>query len=435
MSKESVSIFWFRRDLRLNDNVGLYNALQSSFPVLPIFIFDKNILEDLPSKKDARLTFIHQNLCDLNSTLKEKGTSIETIYHEPLAAFKQLLEKYNVQEVYTNEDYEPYAITRDAEIAELLNKKAIPFKSYKDQVIFAKNEIVKEDGKPYLVYTPYSKRWISSLTPEHLSLLPSGYDSNNWHTSVSNEVISLADMGFVASELTFPARKVQIETIVNYENERDIPSLDSTSRLGVHLRFGTISIRELVSLAKEHGFVFLKELIWREFFMTILFHFPRVVDHNYNSKYDPLKWRNSEEDFNKWKEGKTGYPLVDAGMRQLNKTGFMHNRVRMLVASFLTKHLLIDWKWGEAYFAEKLLDYELAANNGNWQWAAGTGVDAQPYFRVFNPSAQLEKFDSKLAYVKKWVPEYGTPSYPSEMVDHKTARLKAIDAYKQATNS
>ncbi len=341
------------------------------------------------------------------------------------------MEQFDVKRVYTNEDYEPYAIERDRQVSELLSSKGVDLRSYKDQVIFAKEEVVKDDGNPYLVYTPYSKRWLSQLEEKDLEDHGSGLDHDNWHQG-KKEIHSLADLGFEESEIKFPDHNLSKGTLDTYSDERDIPSKDSTSRLGIHLRFGTISIRKLARRARKHSETFLKELIWREFFMSILYHFPHVVEANFNSKYDSLKWRNNEDDFKRWKEGKTGFPLVDAGMRELNETGFMHNRVRMLVASFLTKHLLIDWKWGEAYFAQKLLDYELASNNGNWQWAAGTGVDAQPYFRVFNPHSQLKKFDPQEIYVKKWVPEYNSSEYPEPMVDHKDARQRAISTYKEA---
>jgi len=435
MSKPSVNIFWFRRDLRLDDNTGLNEALNSRFPVLPVFVFDREILDDLNDKSDARLCFIHDTLSSIIKDLDRKKTSIFSFYGTPKQAFQKLFKEFDIKEIYTNNDYEPYATQRDNEIERLASENAVEFKSFKDQVIFEKEEIVKDNGTPYLVYTPYSRKWLASLTDQHLNSSGSALDQNNWYTDEQFKLIELSHMGFERSDIKIPSKVLKTETLKIYENERNTPAKDSTSRLGIHLRFGTISIRAAVKHARKHSEVFLKELVWREFFMMILYHFPKVVDSNFNSKYDKIKWRNSAEDLEKWKEGKTGFALVDAGMRQMNKTGFMHNRVRMLVASFLTKHLLIDWRWGEAYFAEKLLDYELASNNGNWQWAAGTGVDAQPYFRVFNPDSQQKKFDSQDIYIKKWIPEYNTSNYPDKMLDHKEARERAIEVYKEAFNS
>lgn len=435
MSKDKVSIFWFRRDLRLDDNCGLYHALKGDYPVLPIFVFDKNILSDLSNKKDARVSFIHQELTAINEQLKSKNTSFKTFYTTPQQAFKDLISEYDVQAVYTNRDYEPYAKERDKSIKDLLPQKT-QFNSFKDQVIFEPDEILKDNGEPYLVYTPYSKKWISKLKSEHFDAYSSGLQFDNWKKEKFQKIISLNEMGFEQSDIEIPSKNLSDHTIDIYKEERDFPAKDSTSRLGIHYRFGTVSIRKKAKQANENSEnTYLKELIWREFFMCILYHFPRVVENNYNQKYDSIKWRNNEEEFEKWKKGLTGYPLVDAGMRELNETGHMHNRIRMLVASFLTKHLLIDWKWGEAYFAEKLLDYELASNNGNWQWAAGTGVDAQPYFRIFNPITQIDKFDKDQKYINKWVSEYGTKDYPKEMVNHKEARERALEAFKQAVKN
>lgn len=434
MGKKCVSIFWFRRDLRLNDNAGLYHALQGNDPVLPIFIFDKNILNDLNDPKDARLSFIHAELEKINEQLTSKGTRLRTFYTTPRQAFKELLSEYDVQAVYSNRDYEPYAKERDQEIETLLPEKTI-FKSYKDQVIFEQDEVVKDDGKPYLVYTPYSKKWLSRLTEEDFNSFTSALQFDNWKEEEFKKIISLKEMGFEKSEIEIPSNNLTDHTIDHYADERNYPAKDSTSRLGIHFRFGTVSIRQIAKQAYAGSEnTYLKELIWREFFMCILYHFPEVVENNFHKKYDAVKWRNNKNDFEKWKTGKTGYPLVDAGMRELNETGHMHNRVRMLVASFLTKHLLIDWRWGEAYFAEKLLDYELSSNNGNWQWAAGTGVDAQPYFRIFNPTTQIDKFDKDKKYIKQWVKEYGTDRYPEEMVVHKEARERALEVFKKAVS-
>ena len=433
MGKEKVAIYWFRRDLRLQDNCGLYHALKGEYPVLPVFIFDKNILSDLEDKKDARVSFLHDELMKINESLQSKNSGLKTFYTTPKQAFKELQGVYDVQAVYANNDYEPYALERDEEIEQLLNNRGVDFKTFKDQVIFEKGEVVKDDGTPYLVYTPYSKKWLSTLTEEDLESYASGLQFENWYPINNSQIISLEEMGFEDSDIKIPSKNLTDHTIEVYEDERNFPAKDSTSRLGIHLRFGTVSIREIAKQAESHeNTTYLKELIWREFFMCILYHYPKVVDHNFNKKYDAIKWRNDKADFEKWCAGKTGYPLVDAGMRELNKTGFMHNRVRMLVASFLCKHLLIDWKWGEAYFAEKLLDYELSSNNGNWQWAAGTGVDAAPYFRIFNPSTQIDRFDKDKKYIKRWVEEYATDDYPEQMVEHKPARERALEVYKTA---
>ncbi|MCB0802603.1 MAG: deoxyribodipyrimidine photo-lyase [Flavobacteriales bacterium] len=429
---ESINLFWFRRDLRLHDNCGLYHALNSGKPVLAIFIFDKNILSDLEDKKDARLTFIHQQLEKINEKLHTKGSALITLYDTPEKAFEKLTSEYQVDTVYTNNDYEPYARNRDNEIKLLLKKRGIKFNSYKDQVIFEKEELVKSDGTPYLVYTPYSKKWLSMVNSKQLLPYKSGLSFHNWLQIPPREINTIASLGFKRSRLSFPEQELNNEMLLSYEAERDFPEKDSTSKLGIHLRFGTISIRDLCAIVETQSLTFYKELIWREFFMMILYHFPQVVEKNFYSKFDAIQWRNNEEDFEKWCLGKTGFPMVDAGMRELNETGFMHNRVRMVAASFLCKHLLIDWKWGEAYFAHKLLDYDLASNNGNWQWCAGTGVDASPYFRVFNPTIQLEKFDRNHVYINRWIKDFNELSYPKPMLDHKMARERAISVYKAA---
>lgn len=431
---EEINVFWFRRDLRLHDNCGLYQALNSGLPLVAVFIFDKNILEDLSNKNDARLSFIHQELRSINIQLKEKGSRLLTFYNSPEKAFKDLTKTYHVNKVYTNKDYEPYAISRDNEIKRLLEKDGIDFEGFKDQVIFEESEIVKADGTPYLVYTPFSKKWLSSVTDKMLQPFKSGLEFNNWLPIEPKEIISLAQLGFERSEILIPSTSLSNKTLEMYEDERNFPAKDSTSKLGIHLRFGTVSVRELCKRTENLSHVYYKELIWREFFMMILFHFPHVVENNYNSKFNGINWRNNKEDFETWCKGETGFPLVDAGMRELNETGFMHNRVRMLVASFLTKHLLIDWKWGEAYFAEKLLDYDLSSNNGNWQWAAGTGVDASPYFRVFNPTTQIEKFDKNCVYIRRWVKDFDQITYPKQMIEHKMARERAISTYKEAVS-
>ena len=429
MSKKSVTIFWFRRDLRLLDNKGLFHAHQESDPVQPIFIFDKNILDKLEEKDDARVTFIHDELAKIQSQLVSSSSSLDVRYGEPLAIWKQLLKDYDVKAVWANKDYEPYARERDKAVFELLDEQGIAFKAKKDHVIFEKDEVLKKDGKPYTVYTPYSRVWKDLFTTSHINHYASE-DQSNWHKNSAKDIISLEQMGFEKSTIPAPSNELNQKIIKNYHNTRNTPSEEGTTRMSVHLRFGTVSTRQLVKDSMDLNGKYLNELIWREFYQSILWHFPHVVEHNFNRKYDGVVWRNNEEEFEKWCQGKTGYPIVDAGMRELNTTGHMHNRVRMIVASFLTKHLLIDWRWGEAYFAKKLLDFELASNNGGWQWAAGTGVDAAPYFRIFNPYTQTDKFDPQLKYVKKWVPELETADYPKAIVEHKIARERALETYK-----
>jgi deoxyribodipyrimidine photo-lyase len=430
-----ISIFWFRRDLRLEDNAGLYHALKGEYPVLPVFIFDTNILEELEDKNDARVAFIHHTLIDIQEGLQQWGSSIQVYHDTPLKVFQQIIEEYDVAEVYTNRDYEPYATKRDQEIEVLLKTKNISFNSFKDQVIFDQDEIIKDNKEPYTVYTPFSKKWKSLLEDFHLKAYPTLKYKNNFYQKKITQFPSLSALGFERSAIKIPSKKIDKGLIKRYDKTRDIPSIEGTSRLGVHLRFGTISIRELATIAHELNETFLNELVWREFFMTIMWHFPKVINTSFKEEYDNIKWRNNEQEFEQWCAGKTGYPIVDAGMRQMNATGFMHNRVRMITASFLTKHLLIDWRWGEAYFAKKLLDYDLSSNNGNWQWAAGCGCDAAPYFRIFSPQRQTEKFDPQLKYIKEWAPELGTDEYPQPIVEHTLARERCLATYKSALNS
>lgn len=425
-SNNKISVFWFRRDLRLSDNVGLQKALQAGLPVLPIFIFDSNILEELP-RNDSRVTFIHKTLQSINEKLRKQGSSILCLHGKPEQVWQKLVLEYEIVNVFTNKDYEPYAIERDLKVGSILKKYNINFQSFKDQVIFEENEILKADNSPYTVYTPYKRKWLEKFKLNKVLLNPKIENKN--FLKIKFPCLTLEQIGFQKSDIKVLPYNLNIK---NYAETRDFPALDSTSYLSVHLRFGTVSIREIVSQLGKDDDVFLSELIWREFFMQILFHFPQVVNQSFKAKYEKIKWRNNEKEFELWCSGKTGYPLVDAGMRQLNETGYMHNRVRMVVASFLTKHLLIDWRLGEAYFAKKLLDFELSANNGNWQWAAGTGCDATPYFRIFNPTEQIKKFDKNLKYVKKWLPDFNSLSYPQPIVEHKLARQRALNTYKQA---
>lgn len=428
---KKINIFWFRRDLRFEDNTALYYALRENLPVLPIFIFDKEILNKLEEKNDARVNFIHSTLENLNQELKTKNSGIKTFYSTPLEAYQEITENYSIAGVFANRDYEPYAKERDGKIEEFLKSKDIGFYAFKDHVIFEKEEIVSGSGTFYKVFTPYSRSWKEKFKLNTPELLPNGLQAQNW-VQIDTKIHSLAEMGFSKSTIEIPVNELNEELVKKYDEQRDIPSLDATSKLGIHLRFGTISIRALAKKAINLNDTYLNELIWRDFYAMILANNPHAKDMAFKPEYDQIPWRQDEEGFQKWCEGKTGYPIVDAGMRQLNTTGFMHNRVRMVVASFLTKHLLIDWRWGEAYFAKKLLDFDLASNNGGWQWAAGTGTDAQPYFRVFNPQSQTEKFDPQLKYIKKWVAEYGTSQYPKPIVEHKFARERAIQTYKEA---
>ena len=431
---DKISIFWFRRDLRLKDNHGLYRALESGKKVLPIFIFDEDILDLLENKSDKRVDFIVQALQTLNSFLKSKNKGIKIFKGKPLEIYKKLTENYEIEAVYSNEDYEPYAIKRDQEIADFLASKNINFHQFKDQVIFHKDEIVKADKKPYTVYTPYSKLWLNEFQKVDLQGFPSEKKLDNL-LDIPFEELKIEDIGFQKTDLAFEVPEADLHIIKTYEETRNFPAVKGTTQLGVHLRFGTISVRKLAKIAKENNLTFLKELIWREFFMQILYHFPKVVNHSFKSKYDAIPWENNPEFLEKWKAGKTGFPIVDAGMRELNTTGFMHNRVRMITASFLIKHLLTDWRIGEAYFAEKLMDYDLSANNGNWQWCASSGCDAAPYFRIFNPDEQQKKFDPDFKYIKKWIPEFGTKYYPKPIVEHKKAREKVLKVYKEALDN
>jgi deoxyribodipyrimidine photo-lyase len=431
---DSIALFWFRRDLRLDDNVGLYHAIKNETKLLPIFIFDSDILDRLP-KDDPRVCFLHQQIEKLNQQLAESNKKIHVYHGKPIDIFRKISSAKAVHAVYTNRDYEPYATQRDTEIEALLSENDIPLSTYKDHVIFERDEVVKSDGTPYRVYTPYSRVWLDKFDrQEHLKSHRID-DFEKLTNLVDHNNPTLNEIGFTTSQIRAPQYDTSDEIIDQYEARRNTPAVAGTSKVGVHLRFGTLSIRKAVAKALEStNQTFLKELIWREFFMQILWHFPHTENKSFKPQYDRINWRNNTEEFKRWCDGETGYPFVDAGMRELNETGFMHNRVRMLVGSFLCKHLLIDWRLGEAYFAEKLLDYEMASNVGNWQWVAGCGVDAAPYFRIFNPTEQIKKFDKDYAYIKKWVPDYQTSSYPQPIVDHKMARERCLETYKSALN-
>lgn len=427
---EKVNIFWFRRDLRVDDNHGLYQALNAGLPVVPVFIFDPTILAQFPNPNDIRLTFIHQSLQALNREFVKYGSSLQVYFSSPEVVFGRLMAKFQVHAVYANTDYEPAALSRDEKVMRLLQDKGVEFHNFKDQVVFHKNEVVKPDGLPYTVFTPYSKKWKENLASRPLRFFESEKLLPNLKHLAADYFPELEEIGYRIQDVNFPEKKFDEALIKEYGQMRDFPAENGTSRLGVHLRFGTVSIRKLTQFALLHSEVFLNELIWRNFYMDILWHFPHVVEKAFKPAYDLIDWRNDEAEFERWCAGQTGYPLVDAGMRELNETGYMHNRIRMVVASFLTKHLLIDWRWGEAYFASKLLDFELASNNGGWQWASGSGCDAAPYFRVFSPDLQTRKFDPQLKYIRKWVPELDTLTYPKPLVDHSFARNRAIETYK-----
>lgn len=432
---EKFTIFWFRRDLRINDNKGFFEALNGKNKVIPIFIYDSKIIDKL-HKDDHRLTFIQNALGGINNAMKRNRCTLGIYRGSPEAVFEKIIREFPIEKVIANRDYEPYAMERDEAIKQLLKAQEIDFITYKDQVIFERNEVVKDDGTPYKVYTPYSRKWLAKYQAEGLEHFPSEDLLDNIYNENPLPQTDLKEMGMQSSSLTPVAYKFDDELIDQYEATRNFPSIDKTSRLGVHLRFGTQSIRKLISKsASRENQTFVKELIWREFFMQILWHFPHTVNQCFKKQYDRIEYRNNEEEFEKWCQGKTGYPLVDAGMRQLNRTGFMHNRVRMLTASFLCKHLLIDWRWGEAYFAEKLFDYEMSSNIGNWQWSSGCGVDAAPYFRIFNPHEQIKKFDKSLEYIKTWVEDLEQPTYPEPIVEHKFARERCLKMYKLALNN
>ncbi|UKN03115.1 DNA photolyase family protein [Paracrocinitomix mangrovi] len=419
-----VNVFWFRRDLRLEDNVGLNAALGKGFPVLPIFIFDENILDELPAD-DSRVNFIYDQLKSINATLGNYNSALKVYHGDPFEIWKNVLNEYDIAEVFTNRDYEPYALKRDKNVEEILNEHGVRMVTFKDQVIFEKEEVLKDDGTPYTVFTPFMKKWRSQFNYNALHFTEDV--EFNRFLPLNIPFPSKSDLGIKPSKIKVASYNPK--ALNGYAENRNLPEID-TSNLGPHLRFGTISIRKLIKEVYKNHWQFTNELIWREFFMMILYHFPKSVEFNFKSKYDGIAWRNNEAEFEQWCRGETGYPMVDAGMRQLNETGYMHGRVRMVCASFLCKHLLIDWRWGEAYFAEKLLDYELSSNIGNWQWVAGTGCDAAPYFRIFNPHEQLKKFDPKLKYVKTWVKDFEDLTYPQEMVSHKEARERCLQTYK-----
>jgi deoxyribodipyrimidine photo-lyase len=424
----TTTIVWLRRDLRLQDNAALYYALKENKNVLLLFIFDTTILHKLEDKEDKRVAFIHQSLTTINRELHALKSSMLIVHGTPADFYNKIQPKA----VYANHDYEPSARNRDRDVKKILESKGSTFKTFKDHVIFEKDEVIKENGKPYTIFTPYRNKWKSKLK----SFLVKSYPVEKYVSHFSRlkpiPFPSLSEIGFNEVAADFPARVIKQAVVEHYDKQRNFPAIQGTTRLSLHIRFGTVSIRRLVQVALKKNEVWLNELIWRDFYHMILWHAPHVEIKSFKPAYDQIEWRNNEIEFNAWCEGKTGYPIVDAGMRELNKTGFMHNRLRMITASFLTKHLLIDWRWGEAYFSKKLLDFDLAANNGGWQWAAGSGCDAAPYFRIFNPRLQTEKFDPQRTYIKKWIPELDTVDYPQPIVDHKFARERVLKVYKKA---
>ena len=430
MPTPPLTLFWFRRDLRLHDNKGLYYALKSAEPVLAVFIFDDDILEPLP-EDDHRVTFFYGLLKEMDRQLRKAGSGLLVKRGRPLQVFKELLEQYNVRSVYCNGDHEPYGQARDQQLRQLLDEKGIPMLASIDHLVMEKNEVLKADGSPYLVFTPYSKQWKKQLTGKHLSHFESESMIDRFYQDRVAAFPSLKKLGLSPSKMPMSEPDISEGLIRKYDQTRDFPGAEGTSRVGPHLRFGSISIRELVKKARQWNETYLNELIWREFYAMILWQFPRVVKEAFKPEYDRIAWRNDEAELERWKNGTTGYPMVDAGMRQLAQSGYMHNRLRMVTASFLTKHLLTDWRWGEAWFAEKLFDYELSSNNGGWQWSAGTGTDAAPYFRIFNPMEQQKKFDPDKEFIKKWIPELETSKYPEPMVDHKMARERCLETYKK----
>jgi deoxyribodipyrimidine photo-lyase len=437
-------LFWFRRDLRLDDNTALNELLEnikfdpknSPQVVLPIFIFDTQILNQLKNPLDRRVQFILKTIQELKVQLQAQGTDLRVYHGNPVELIPQITQEFKIQSIYCNEDYDPYSRQRDSVVSDYCKKNGIQFLCFKDHVIFAKSEILNLKGLPYSIYTPYKKAWLEKFKTHFLTLKKSKLSE----VQIASAFIKTAPIPlppslpkeyFEIGDFKFPEINVPKKTIENYHLTRDIPSLlDGTSHLGIHLRFGTISVRKLIEKSGFLNEVFLSELIWREFFMQILWHYPQVVKKSFRPEYENIKWRQSKEDFERWSQGQTGFPMIDAGIRELLATGHMHNRVRMLVASFFSKNLLHHWYQGERFFAEHLLDYELAANNGNWQWAAGCGCDAAPYFRIFNPETQRTKFDPQDLYISKWVPEWKTLRYPNPMIDLKQSHHRALEVYK-----
>jgi len=479
MSRFDAALMWFRRDLRCADNAALHAALTASRRVYCVFVYDTTILDGLPSRTDRRVEFIWQSVNDLGRDLAARGGQLMALHGPSHAEIPQLAARLGAQAVFANHDYEPDAVARDAAVAQALAHAGIGFLTRKDQVIFEKDEILTQGGTPFSVFTPYKNAWLKKLEPFFLQAYPTQRYSGNLARAAGNaRVYSLEDIGFRHAGLQAlnisggagAAQKLFADFQARmswYRDIRDFPAKKGPSYLSVHLRFGTISIRELARAAWQAmqegegdresagAATWLSELVWRDFYFMILHHHPRVVSHAFKPEYDAIRWPDDPELFAAWRAGRTGYPLVDAAMRQLNQTGYMHNRLRMIAASFLVKDLLVDWRHGERYFAEHLNDFDLAANNGGWQWAASTGCDAQPYFRIFNPVTQSQKFDADGAFIRRYVPELAgcdarsihAPwtlsadrqraagvmighDYPAPVVDHAQARLRALALFQ-----
>lgn len=453
---------WFRRDLRLSDHAALYHALKSADEVIPVFVFDRDILTPLPGD-DRRLPFILDSLKDLQTALRAHGSDLVAVHDRAVDALPALAAHWGAQAVFANRDYEPAAIARDTTVRTRLAAQGVGFFDCKDQVIFECDEVLTQGGKPFSVFTPYKNAWLKKLTPFYLQSYPVERYLPALARLPERSLPTLAELGF-AEAAAQPLKMAPgiggaqaaladfQRRLRHYHRLRDFPASKGPSYLSPHLRFGTLSIRLLTQLAWAQGdegaLTWLNELIWREFYQQVLWHHPQVAGHAFKPEYDTLAFANDPAWFAAWCEGRTGYPIVDAAMRQLTQNGYMHNRLRMIVASFLVKDLLIDWRWGEAHFARLLLDFDLAANNGGWQWAASTGCDAQPYFRIFNPVSQSEKFDAEGKFIRRYVPELAAldnkaihapwlakslpdgfrlgHDYPTPIVDHATQRLRAL---------
>lgn len=465
-----TALFWFRRDLRLEDNAGLYYALRSAGRVHCAFVYDREILDGLRTRADRRVEFIHGCVGALDAALRARGGGLIARHEASREAIPRLAARLGVDAVFANGDYEPAARDRDDAVGRALAADGRRFHLAKDQAIFEKDEVLTRTGRPFTIFTPYRKAWMALLDDFYTEAYPVERHTGALAPpppeatlpsleSLEFERTDLQSLGIVPGASGARALLDDFATRIGaYDRARDFPAVRGVSYLSVHNRFGTISIRALARLARagrgSGPLTWLSELCWRDFFFQVLWHHPRVAREAFHARYASLRWPNDEALFAAWCEGRTGYPLVDAAMRQLNTTGFMHNRLRMVAASFLAKDLLVDWRWGERYFAERLNDFDLAANNGGWQWAASTGCDAQPYFRIFNPLAQSEKFDPGGKFIRRYVPELARVpdaavhapwtmdaaaqreagcvigrDYPPPVVDHAAQRAKALALY------
>ncbi len=465
------SLCWIRRDLRLSDHRALYEACRASQRVSVVFVFDETILKKLRDRDDRRVSFIHQCLEEIDKKLRDKGSALIQVKGDPCVEIPELVGKLGVDAVFCNRDYEPTAKERDELVGDRLKGMGVSFQSFKDQVVFERLEITTQAGHPFRVFTPYKNAWLKKVTDEDYREYRPNLKKLSPLKNIKNFIkrFDLQSIGFEEASLWVEPGEQEggkrfrrfLKCMERYDDSRDFPAMEGTSGLSVHLRFGTVSIRKLVRVAMEQDSkgakVWLSELIWREFYQMILDRYPRVVDQTFIPKFNQIKWPGGDRYFKAWCMGETGYPLVDAAMRQFNTTGWMHNRLRMVVASFLVKDLLVDWRKGEAYFARHLLDFDLAANNGGWQWCASTGCDAQPWFRIFNPVTQSQRFDPEGKFIRANVPELASYSnkdihfpskasketqlragcligkdYPEPLVDHSTQRLKALELYKNS---